>query len=247
MIYLCQKREEVLSAINNIRSNTYILHHIRLYLDSYGAKYDFVQFFLQKDSENDLTTAVILRYNNQVFSAVSKFSDLPELASFLQGFSDCTITADNVLSEYFNNFQTGYIMCRFGAASSVNTNSLILLNNAREIADLVADNLTASNKEDFFLNTSHQIRHNTINVYGVYAKNKLVSVASASVQTNNISVITFVYTHEHFRGNGYSNRILSHICSEADIKYMLICEKHNVEFYHKCGFSQDDTCIIINL
>ena len=190
---------------------------------------------------------MILRYNDQVFSAVSKSADLSELESFLHGYTDCTIITDNVLSAHFCNAKYGYIMCRYGAKADVQANNSVLLTNAKEIADLVAENMTTSNKEDFFLNTSHQIRHNTLKVYGVYAENKLISVASVSVSSHNISVIPFVYTHKYFRGNGYSNKVLSDICSESEIKYMLICEKHNVEFYNKCGFSQEDTCLIINL
>ncbi len=246
MISLCTDYNLILSAINNQVASGYIEEHIRLYLESYGTDYDFQEIFLQKETETDEIAAIILRYNNQIFVSTSNNADLAELHIFLSGFAESIVIVDKSLKAYFPASETCFIMNKIGE-NSEEISCVSLSDNHKEIAALVGESLSQSEKLDYYLNLSHQMRHDKIRAYAYYIDKKPVAVVIMSTTAPKLHIITTVYTQEHFRGNGYAKQILDKICCDDSKKYVLICEEHNIKFYEKCGFSVVDTCIRFRL
>lgn len=247
MISLCKDKHLINSALSSIQGSVFIADNIRLYLDSYGTEYEFIQFYLQYSDEDSNITAAVMRYNNQVYAIVDNTANLDELAAFISGLEDCSVFADEVLKLYFNDYKTCYTFCREGAEPNDIPENINIEESAKCVVDLVAQDYDEESRLDFFLNTAHQMRHNLISVYGYYAENKLASVVSVSKSYDGVREITFVYTDEYFRGNGIAAKLLSAACCDVNDKYILLCEEHNVKFYEKCGFSQLSSCIEFHL
>ena len=243
MICLCNDINVPLNYFFCTNHSLFIKETIKLYLRSYGVKFDFCQLFIQY-SEDKRVISVILRYNNLVFVVSDIYDD--ELCTFLQGFSECEITAGTDLSARFNG-KICYVMQKPGEPYVSVCDKIKNINSAKEISSLVTKGYSCEKAEDFFLNTAHQLRHNLISVNGLYAENSLSCVVSLSNTQDEYSLITFVYTEEYFRGKGFAKEILSYSCIDPGKIYLLLCEEHNLKFYLKCGFLQAETCFIFEL
>ncbi len=247
MISLCTEHSQIFSAISEQNGSEYISEYIKLFLESYSVNYNFQEFFLQFDIHSEKITAVILRYNNQIFVSVSQGSDLTELSTFLSGFAQCTVIADKALRAYFRECDTCYTMSKNGLDTKEISNDIRLSDNPREIVALVWESMTQDKKMDYYLNLSHQMRHEIVRAYAYYVNMQPVSAVIISALSQKLHIITTVYTQEHFRGNEYARRILDKVCCGHSNKYLLISEEHNLNFYKKCGFSVADTCVRFRL
>ena len=69
MITLSNDKVKITKALEAVQGSVYIKETVRLYLEAYGTDYDFSQFYIQySDAENSESTAVIYRYNTQVYA-----------------------------------------------------------------------------------------------------------------------------------------------------------------------------------
>lgn len=245
MISLCNNIQTVSSALQSIGGNKAVNELIRIYLDSYGVSYDFNQFYIQYS--NDVPTSLIHRYNNQVCLITSLESDKEELLLYLKGFKECQIIADGLDKSDYSCSDECYVMTKYGKSCDVLIPEISDCTDAKIISELVCKNDSSEKKMDFFLNTAHQLRHNVINIKCYcLMKTPVCAVASTNINAD-VSVLTFVYTDEYFRGNGYMRKLLLHVCDNPFKKYLLLCEKHNVDFYKKSGFKQEDTLLKFNM
>ena len=247
MISLCNSEESVNLALNEVKGTSFIRENIRLYLNSYSTQYEFAQYYLQYSNETNEPVAVVLRYNNQIYVLVDERSDIGELSAFLQGFSGCDVVADNLIGDHFENIKECFVYEINGKKCADMSDNIKVVTSPKEISTLVTKDFDEKSKMDFFLNTAHQLRHNCISVFGCYAGEKLAAVVSASLAFNEYSVITFVYTDEYFRGNGYAQDLLKAVCTDDSLRYVLLCEEHNNKFYEKCGFKQISVCSSFDL
>lgn len=246
MIFLSNDKIAIRNALNTIDGSAFIREIIRLYLEAYGVDYDFAQFFLQVSDSEEGVTAVVFRYNMFVYALTGKEFDFNEIMPFLGGFSGCSVIADRIFEDSFDNSKVCYIFSKYGNKKTLPEN-IRLVNDAKSISSLVAKDYDEEARMDFYLNTSHQLRHSLLRVAGYFCEDKMVSTASTSDLSGKYSVITFVYTDEYFRGNGASSKVLSFLCEDESKEYLLMCEEHNIGFYEKCGFDQVSTCLIVDL
>lgn len=238
MISLTQNQELILSVLEDFSSDGFIKGSIRMYLASYGVEYDFSQYYVQYSDDSNLPVSLILRYNQSIYTLVGENADISELSSFLRGFSDyelfsyCHIfSADATLSRIL----VCYEMAKAGDGSFASV-PVQRVSDVSLIAELVTSDLSSEKRVDFFLNTSHMLRHNTLNAFGYSVDGDMAAVAAVSAEFEVVSVIPFVHTKEYFRGNGYGKQLLLSMCNNPDIRYCLICEEHNIPFYEKSGF-----------
>lgn len=241
MIYLCSDKDKVQSVINKSFGCACIRNTILLYIKSYGAQFEFAQFYIQCTQDRSTDTALMLRYNQTVYCITEDSADLPELMSFLMGFTETTLISDRIIHNHTNEslvFESGAVMNKSGVIQNVQNPHVLLCSEPKPVCSLVSEDMPEHEKTDFYLNTAHQMRHGQLSVYAYYDGSAPVSVASLFHNSTGEAVIPFVYTGKYFRGNGYSKQILSAVCSDAKITYQLLCEAHNIEFYKKCGFTQ---------
>ncbi len=240
MILLCNDKERVQGFLADFKGSACVRSIIELYLRSYGTTYDFAQFYIQFSDVTNTDTALVFRYNQTVYCVADHGCDFSELSSFLSGFTDVSLICDSSLQNllpFADNMKKGAVMSRSGSPLSVHNENITVINEPKSVCNLVSENMSEYKKTDFFLNTSHQMRHGCLSVFAYMQNLQPVSVASVFYGSNNTAVIPFVYTGEYFRGNGYSSQVLSHLCSDPDFTYQLLCEEHNIKFYEKCGFT----------
>lgn len=246
MISLCFNTDEVSFAVDNLKGSGYLKTVIHSYLEAYGTKFNFNEFYLQY-AEDDIS-AVILRYNSYIYLICNDNADIEELSAFLVSFNGSVLFCDDLFfSSTAVNVKKCYRMSQNGSGDNFNTDVREITNSPKIIADLVTKDISPEIKDEFYLNTAHQMRHNVLRAFASFADEKVVSVTGFTSEYKGVSAITFVYTDEHFRGNGYSKEILKTICSDHNCEYQLLCEEHNLNFYKKCGFNQVDTCYEIRL
>lgn len=241
MISLCNDKIVLLNSLDCFKDSAFIRENIRLYLLSYGTKYDFCQFFLQYCDEDNSVTSVVMRYNSQVYALLGD-KCIDESVSFISGFTDCEIIVDNSLFNEYFKAETCYVMQKRGIKSKNDCDKIKLAESASSVAKLVTKDYEKEKADDFFLNTAHQMRHGFLSVAGFYEDDKLVSVVSFSDSSMEFSLVPFVFTDNYFRGKGIASKLLSFVCQDSEKNYVLLCQKHNVEFYKKCGFEQKELC-----
>lgn len=246
MISLCLDFKKIDSAIECVNGPDYIKSVMNLYLDSYGTKYDFCQFYLCVNNTDDIC-AVVLRYNSYIYVLSNDNADSDELFSFLSGFSKSVLYCDYCVAHRFDDVKVCYIMRKQGEKSGDLVKVSETSDSPFKIAELVCKNMSVADREDFFLNTAHQLRYGALKAFAIIAGDRPISVAGVSKCYRGTKAITFVYTDEYFRGNGYSRDVLSAVCSDTACFYELMCEEHNVKFYKKCGFIQAGICHEIRL
>lgn len=245
MIRLCNDIKPISDALKSIEGNKAVKEIIKLYLVSYGVSYDFNQFYIQYS--NDVPTSLIHRYNNHVYVIATGDSDKEELLHYLKGFEECQVIADGLDKSDLSRADECYVMTKYGESCGVLIPEISDCTDAKTISELVCKNDSSEKKMDFFLNTAHQLRHSVINLKCYYLMSiPVCAVASTNINAD-VSVLTFVYTDEYFRGNGYMKKLLSGVCVEPCKEYSLLCEKYNVEFYKKCGFKLKDTLLKFSL
>lgn len=235
MIGLCNNAQQVYNSLEVLPGSECLKEIMKLYLESYGVSFDFNQFYIQY--EDGLPTALFHRYNCQVNIIASDKSDKGELVPFIKSFSGCSVIADGLDVSDFDNGDYCLVMSKYGEISSEHFTDIRSCTDAKVIAELVCGD-DKEKMTDFFLNTAHQLRHSKLRIECMYVLGNLVCAVGASDLSYDISALTFVYTDEYFRGNGYMKRLLSHVCENPRKKYVLLCEKHNAQFYKKCGFMQ---------
>ncbi len=244
MISLCKDYNILHNSLLELNASDYLKHLILMYLKAYGAEYNFAEFYIESVSGNR-ATAVILRYNSFVYCAASQNADIYELSHWLNGFADTTVYSDIPLS--LKGYEALFEMSKVGARQG--ESEVVLLSKPehfKEISNLINKDAEISVKNEFFLDISHLYRHDNLDIFGFFKDNKLLSFAAAS-KDEKISVISFVFTEEYFRGNGFSQKVLAKLCSDSNIEYRLFCKEDNVKFYEKCGFAIAGDCCKYNL
>ena len=239
MISLCLNTEEISEAIYSVSGSDYIKSVMCLYLHSYGTDYQFSEFYLQYN--NDVCTAVISRYNTFVYVICNDNADFNEISAFLCSFSGSRILYDSYKLN-FKSLNKCYIMSKNGIESRNSSDTTEVSTLTKAVASLVCKSMNISDETDFYLNLSHQVRHGNLSVFSKKIAESVVSVAGVSKEFSGVSAVTFVYTDEYFRGNGFSREVLDIVCCNKNIKYTLVCEEHNIKFYEKCGFMQEQNC-----
>ncbi len=238
MISLTQNQKLIHSVLEKNPSEGFIKTNVRMYLASYGVGYDFAQYYVQYSDDVKLPVSLIFRYNQTIYTLVGENADVSELSSFLRGFFGYELFSDYpVLSSNDTSSQplVCYEMTRAGS-SSFTSASVQCVSDVSATAELVTFGLSSEKRTDFLLNTSHMLRHYTLEVFGYFVDRDMAAVAAVSSVYDGVRVIPFVYTKEYFRGNGYGKQLLNYMCCDSDISYCLICEEHNIPFYEKSGF-----------
>ena len=239
MIRLCVDFSEVYNSISELNTSKYLKHTLLMYLKSYGTEYAFSEFYLQLDA-HEAVCAVMLRYNSFLYCAASDIADLDEISAWLAGIKDITVYSSVSLS--LDNSELCFEMCKRGFFAP--SNEVLPLRKAtdlKKISGLINQNAEESVKNEFYLDISHNFRHDNLEIFGLFEGEELVSFAACS-KGEGVSVIPFVYTSEYFRGKGYSKKVLSAMCSDENREYRLICSENRIDFYNKCGFLVEKSC-----
>ena len=101
-----------------------------------------------------------------------------------------------------------------------------------------SDTFEVPEYEDFILDMSHKIRHDTALCVGVREGEKLVSTAMTVAQSKTCAVIGAVATDGNHRHSGYGSQCVNAICRLLNDRKIFIMrdERENEDFYRSMGF-----------
>ncbi len=218
---------------------------------SYGTQYDFVLNYVRRD-EQGFINAFISRYYGSVTVAAAEASmsasDIEELAGFLSVTGYSALTAPPAIMEALGieDAETGFVMTYDKGADCVaNTfdgNATILANDGyREFFDAICRNnpgYIPSGYEDWLVDISHRVRHNTAEIFGLYKdeRDECISTVAALVFVNRTVFMGAVSTDPRFRGQHLASTIIKYLCDRySDSTVYLMCKPEKKAFYEKLG------------
>lgn len=246
MISLELTEKCISDALHSFKSKDFLTSTIYQYLKAYGTKYPFVEFYTQKQDDN--VTALILRYNSTVYCYCCNSSDTEEVISFLDRFRGCDIITNIDSSELKETTNDTLFEMKREGYSFIASNGVECKCNS-DISgslSLLREHLNTGHFEDFYLNMSLFHRRGLLDVYSVIIDNKPVSTLGLVKGQNEVNTISFLYTAQDFRGNNYAGKLLEH-CLKENNCILLLCERHNLEFYIKNRFTQVSSLSYIKL
>lgn len=217
--------------------------------ESYGLKFDFVQFWLQYDENNSVTSA-ISKYDNAVTVQTSENSDIPELTKFLEIIGFGSILSD---INFFSNRKVtdGIVMELVNPQRKDVSNAEVIINpDLNEIYKLLtecqSEKFIVPKYEDFLLDISHKIRHNTALCVAVRNSGKLISSAMTVAQSKNTAVIGAVATVPQFRKCGFGGIAVMSLAEMLENRKIFIMRNkdENENFYKSLGFENKEKFII---
>lgn len=187
---------------------------------------------------------------NQMISAVSRYGDSmtvysvhqnnAELREFLQIQYFSSVLSNHLI---FKDSEIYQVM-KLKKPEEISENHFISFDIHLQDSYLLLQKSSLRNLpkyEDFMLDTSHKLRHETALCAGIYLENQLRAFAMTTAISESTAVIGSVCVDKDFR-----RRHLGSICVSAlirklkDRKIFIIREKEkNQEFYQKLGFEEE--------
>ena len=203
-------------------------------LESYGLQYDFAEFWVQY--ENDMpVTAVSKFYGDMTVYATDK-TDFDELKEFLQITGFTSVLCER---EIFKESYSGIIMEKISVNQDVKAEINPDLNEVyRLLESCKSDTFEVPEYEDFVLDMSHKIRHETALCVGVREGEKLIATAVTVAQSEMCAVIGAVATDKNYRHSGYGTKCVNALCNLLNGRKIFIMrdERENEDFYKSMGF-----------
>lgn len=218
-------------------------------VESYGLKFDFVQFWLQYDENNSITSA-ISKYDNAVTVQTTENSDISELTEFLEIIGFGSVLSDTA---FFDNRKTtdGIIMELVNPQRKAASNAEIIVNpDSNEVYKLLtecqSERFIVPKYEDFLLDMSHKIRHDTALCVVVRNNRELVSTAMTVAQSKNTAIIGAVATVPQFRKCGFGGIAVMSLAEMLKNRKIFIMRSkdENENFYKSLGFENKGKFII---
>ncbi|MDO5124391.1 MAG: GNAT family N-acetyltransferase [Eubacteriales bacterium] len=249
MITFCKDKRAIIKALNSLESSDYLKAVVNLYLEAYGAKYSFCEFFIEY--KENIAVALILRYNSFLYCITDEKADLSELSMWISGFENSQVYVDRLaLAQGISGvYETCYELKFKNNGERNFPSSCKTLEESFELkncAKLVCRGKSIDITDEFYLDLSHMVRHGNLSVFGIYHGDTAVSVAGVSLGSE-IAVINFLITDEYFRGNGFARQLLHDICNVDTREYLLLSSESNLDFYSKCGFITQNKCYLVKI
>ena len=203
-------------------------------LESYGSKYDFAEFWVQYFNEKPVT-AISKFYGDMTICSTDK-TDFDELKEFLKVTGFSSVLCER---EIFKDSYSGIIMEKVFFNEDVQAEVNPDLNEVyRLLQSCKSDTFEVPEYEDFILDMSHKIRHDTALCVGVREGEKLVSTAMTVAQSKTCAVIGAVATDGNYRHSGYGSQCVNALCGLLNDRKIFIMrdERENENFYRSMGF-----------
>lgn len=212
--------------------------------DSYGLNFDFVQFWLQYDENGNTVSAISKSYGDVTVQTTEK-SNISELTEFLDVIGFCSLLSEKMLFEN-RTADTGMIMRLENPQKIYNSNIEITvnpdLNSVYKLLDKSrSETFNVPDYEDFILDMSHKIRHNTAICTAIKIGENVVSAAMTVAQSENTALIGAVVTDIDFRRRGFGALCVNSLIGILGKRKIFIMrnENENEPFYKSLGFENN--------
>ena len=203
-------------------------------LESYGLQYNFAEFWVQY--ENDMPVTAVSKFYGDMTVYTTAQTDFDELKEFLVITGFTSVLCEK---EIFPDSYSGIVMEKVSEnleeKAEVNPN----LNEVYRLLESCKSNtFEVPEYEDFILDMSHKIRHETALCVGIREGEKLVATAMTVAQSKACAVIGAVATDTNYRHSGYGSQCVNALCSLLNGRKIFIMrdESENESFYKSMGF-----------
>ncbi len=210
-------------------SDSYYGYKIRSYFKAYGPNFNFCRFYKCEDS-------VIMIYNSTMVIDNSKVSD--EIISFIELINPVSIEirCNHGITDLSGYKQHVRKLFKFNNANIQINNKELKINCCLDkIFPIVEEGFGIKEYDEWYVDISHRIRHNTANIY-LYKDS-----VTATMQFNEADFAFFshIATSAESRGKGYAREllyILSGMMKSQNSDAYLFALEHRVTFYEEIGF-----------
>lgn len=226
--------------------NPFACRIISLY-NSYSPHLAFVDYWLISDENGNITGAAA-RNGSSFLLFLTDSTDLDEVSSFLRVSGAASILCDGKYKLNFSSVRTseGVILSRNTLFVPIDNSLCIVQPDIRDAYYLIVrcadENFTPPAFEDFYVDVNHKLRHQTMRMYGIREKNRLVAVAMTVAESKDGAVLGALACDPDFRNRGYGSALIKYISnlliSENKTVFLHRAQNANVSFYHKLGFTQ---------
>lgn len=204
---------------------------------SYHAYGNIVDFWVQY-GENQVISAVS-RYGGSM-TVYSVHPNNAELREFLQIQYFSSVLSNHLILKDSEIYQ----VMKLKKQKEISENYLISFDINLQDSYLLLQNSSLLNLpkyEDFILDTSHKLRHETALCAGIYLKNQLRAFAMTTAISESTAVIGSVCVDKDFRRQHLGSICVSALIQKLkDREIFIIREKEkNQEFYQKLGFEDE--------
>ena len=203
-------------------------------LESYGLQYDFAEFWVQY--ENDMPVTAVSKFYGDMTVYATVQTDFDELKEFLLITGFTSVLCER---EIFKGSYSGIIMEKISANQDFKAEINPNLNEVyRLLQSCKSDNFEVPCYEDFILDMSHKIRHETALCMGIRENEKLIATAMTVAQSETCAIIGAVATDKNYRYSGYGSQCVKALCHFLNGRKIFIMrdERENENFYKSMGF-----------
>ena len=249
MIYTDDNTEQFDIELNRLcRADPYGTRIIALRSSYSGKKYNFLDFWIQRDENNGAYAAFCL-YSGTMIICGEPY-DVTEVREFVQMISPAKIQCRSVAELLPQNIgmqkKSGEIMVFVG--TDVYDNGMYKVEQVssdmsalRKIYDLLVKvfNIKNIDFESFFLSMSHGIRHYTSEIYAILNEyNEPVSTAFVTYKTDYAMIISCVATKKKYRKRGMAEAVLRVILQKYGTgdKKIYLQREDPIKLYDSLGF-----------
>lgn len=217
------------------------------YTAYYGKKYDFLDFWVQKDINGRGICALCRYYSTLIICG--KTENIKEIIDFIKMLQPAEILCD----ESFNLFP--FKLCSQGETMKFFNNAVQYfdcfdivkissdMKKLREIYSLLNADCNSKNAlpdfESYFLDISHRIRHGVSDLYAVLNDcGQIVATAAIVAKTDDCAVIGCVATHPEYRRKGIAANIVGKITDNMlkNGKAVFLHREREIKLYEILGY-----------
>jgi len=249
MIYTDNYTEQFDSDLNRLcKADPFGTRILSLRSSYSGRKYNFLDFWIQRDDNNTAYAVFCLYYGTLIICGEPY--DITEVCEFVKMISpakiQCRSSVAIIPQNLGMNRKSGEIMVFSG--NDVYDNGIYKVTQVssdmsalRKIYVLLSDvfNIKNLDFESFFLSMSHGIRHNTAEIYAVFNEyNEPVSTASVTYKTDSAMIISCVATQKQYRKRGMAEALLRVILQKHNTgdKKIYLQREDRIKLYEYLGF-----------
>ncbi len=216
----------------------------------HGKKYDFLDFWLQRDDNNNAVCAFCKYYSTLIICGNTH--SIQEIKEFINMISVSDILCDSTLNPTCDeNISTGETMLctkTNNIQNKINSKYKILrlnsdMNNLRNVYNLLikenGQNVMLPDFESYFLDISNRIRHGVSKVYVITnGSGEIVSTATLLAISRTSSVIGCVATNSDNRNKGLATCLVKYITDKelSSGREVYLHREKEIKIYDKVGF-----------
>lgn len=226
---------------------------IASFLEAYGFNYQFARFWIQKNSDGEITAALSCVDGVASLEAADG-TDFEELSAFLP-FSEMKIlySKESLVEKLSVNTITQSASMIYNRQNNKEYSEYDIIQNAdlkKVYACLSSSFDDLPPFEEWLPDVSHRVRHKTASAFAKEQNGIYTSVVMAVAESKKAVILGGVATVPDYRNKGYAGELVSFFTdyfNKLNKKIYLCCEEDKLNFYNNLGFVRGENYTVSTL